>query len=164
MQATLVHCMLPFYWPCGIMIAGAPVPLPVIYIPIYYLSGHVGILFGLAICGVFIFPMIVTVNLTIDVKCMLTFINTILNAIRNNLDMFAENNKTLMKDMIKKRIEELENNSESLTKELQKIDIKISDVEEQIIFCGLQKEEIKARRKQQKAAKKAEKENKKGDE
>lgn len=164
MQATLVHCMLPFYWPCGIMIAGAPVPLPVIYIPIYYLSGPVGILFGLAICGVFIFPMIVTVNLTIDVKCMLTFINTILDAIRNNLDMFAENNKTLMKDMIKKRIEELENDSESLTKELQKIDIKISDVEEQIIFCGLQKEEIKERRRQRKAAKKAEKENKKGDE
>lgn len=153
-QATLVHCMLPMYWPCGIMISGVPIPLPVIYIPIYYLNGPIGILFGLAICGVFIFPMIVTVNLTIDVKCMLTSINTILDAIRNNLNMYEENNKTLMKDMIKKRIDALEQESQNMDKEIQKLDIQISDVEERIIFCGHQHEEIKRRRKEKKTKKK----------
>ena len=150
LQATLVHCMLPFYWPCGIMIAGAPLPLPVIYIPIYFLNGPVSVLFGLAICGVFIYPMIVTINFTIDTKCVITFINSILAMIRNNLDMIMDNMKLSMKDMIKLKIDELEKSSEDLNKQIQDIDIQISDTEEQIIFYGLQKEEIKKKRKNKK--------------
>ena len=51
-MATLVNCMIQIYWGTGMNIMGVPIPLPIIYLPIYYMPGSCGVLFGLGICGI----------------------------------------------------------------------------------------------------------------
>lgn len=61
--ATIVNCMLPMYWPTGIIISGVPIPMPIIYIPFNVINGRVTVVIGLGICGICPLPMILFANL-----------------------------------------------------------------------------------------------------
>jgi hypothetical protein len=61
--ATIVNCMLPMYWPTGLVITGVPIPMPIIYIPFVVINGRVTVVIGLGICGICPLPMLLFVNL-----------------------------------------------------------------------------------------------------
>jgi len=63
-MATLVNCMLPPFWGTGLVIAGAPLPLPIIFIPFFVVSGKVTIVIGLGLCGICPLPMLLFVNMS----------------------------------------------------------------------------------------------------
>ena len=60
--ATMVNCMLPIYWSTGLVIAGVPIPLPIIYLPFVVIKGRVTVVIGLGICGICPLPMLLFVN------------------------------------------------------------------------------------------------------
>jgi len=123
-QATLVNVLVPLYWSTGLIIMGAPLLLPIIYVPIYFLSGSVSVLFGLGICGIAIWPMILNINNT-------AFNSTTLIPI------------TLAIDFIKKKLNDMKGMGvKSLTvsaKPLIKLcDSEIYEIENQLDTVGLQ--------------------------
>jgi len=61
--ATIVNCTMPSYWATGIVIDGAPIPMPIIYIPYTVLYGRVTVVIGVGICGICTLPMLLFVNL-----------------------------------------------------------------------------------------------------
>lgn len=152
MQATIVHCMLPMYWPCGLLIAGAPLPLPVIYIPIIFIPGSVSMLIGLGICGIAIWPMIVLLNFSIDTNTILAPINAMLDKIREMLLSTETLQKNALHKAIEKQIDDLRKDGQDYDDDLRKIDIEISDLKEQILSNGVairrMEEDRKKRRKE----------------
>lgn len=154
MQATLVHCMLPMYWPCGLLIAGAPLPLPVIYIPIVFIPGSVSMLIGLGICGLAIWPMIVLLNFSVDTNTILVPINAMLDKIREMLLSTEKLQKNALHKSIEKKIEDLRKDGQDYDNDLRDIDIQINDLKEQILSNGVairrMNEERRNRRKEKK--------------
>ena len=152
MQATIVHCMLPMYWPCGLIIAGAPLPLPVIYIPIVFIPGSVSMLIGLGICGIAIWPMIVLLNFSIDTNTILAPINAMLDKMREMLLSTEKLQKNALHKAIEKQIDDLRKDGQDYDDDLRKIDIEISDLKEQILSNGVairrMEEDRKKRRKE----------------
>lgn len=142
--ASLTHCALYPYWGCGIIINGAPIQFPVIYIPIYYLDDRVGILFGIGICGLAIYPMIVPINFTEDVASILFPLNaiigmmtTILSSMKN---LATEGYKESLKKLIDKKQEQLKENND-----IERLQIKLNDMEEDMTGFGHIKDELKRR-------------------
>lgn len=140
--ATLVGCMLPFYWPCGLIIAGAPVPLPVIYVPIYFLSGGFSMLFGLGICGIAIWPMIVCINFTVNTKCIIQPVNFILDAIKQQGDIIMNISLNQMHESMRLKLDELKKKNADFDKEIQDLEIQIKDKKEEISGNGLIKRRV----------------------
>ena len=158
-QATIVHCMLPFYWSCGFLIAGVPLPLPVIYIPIYFLEGQMSILFGLGICGIAIYPMIVCINFTIDVRSIIFPLNMLIEKMEAMAKGIVENGKAGLREMVKKEIEKERESSKDYDEEMRKIDVEIADIKEEMVSLGMAKEYRRRKRKEQREARKNKKKN-----
>lgn len=140
--ATLVGCMLPFYWPCGLIIAGAPIPLPVIYVPIYFLSGSLSMLFGLGICGLAFWPMIVCINFSVDTKCVIQPINFILDAIKQQGDIIMNLSLNQMHESMQLKLDDLKKKNEDFDKEIQDLEIQIKDKKEEINGNGIIKRRV----------------------
>lgn len=131
-QATLMHCALPMYWGCGFLAAGAPIPMPVIYVPIYYLKGSVSMLFGLGICGIAIWPMIVCFNFTIETKCILQPVNMIIDKIRQNSNIILSKGMNNLNKSIKKQLDKVEENEKGVDEEIRQLEIDILNKKEEI--------------------------------
>lgn len=112
-MATLQNCIMPNYWSTGLLIAGAPMSLPIILIPIYCLNGPVTTVIGLGICGIAIYPMFLVVNMSDEIGAMLFPINMIIEATKQMLnDLKATQYKSLAlscKPMIKTLDEKIKN-------------------------------------------------------
>lgn len=146
LQATLVHCMLPMYWACGMIIMGAPLLLPVIYIPIYALKGDVTIVFGLGICGMFIYPMILFVNFNLEKRTIIPFINSLVNMLRNLARNIEDLTKKSIKGYAHKKMEDALKSSISYQQELEDVDIEISNAKEFLVGCGKARKEVSKKR------------------
>jgi len=141
-QATLVQLMLPMYWGCGLLVAGAPVPFPIIYIPIYFLSASVSCLFGIAICGLAIYPMIVCINFTLDAATILMPITMAMDELRNLTATMQTTTLNNLQDTIQKQIDSLKSGS-TYNEDLARINIKIHELEKQNISFGQIETKIK---------------------
>lgn len=147
-QATLVHCILPFYWPCGLNVAGSPIPLPVIYIPIYCLKGDVTMLFGLGICGMFIYPMILFVNFNMEVRSILVPINMVVTVVRELVQKLLSLCKGNLKSLAYHKMQELSDKTKNQEEELRRIDIEILNAKELANGLGRARKERKKKKKE----------------
>lgn len=148
--ATIVGCALPFYWPCGLIIAGAPIPLPVIYVPIYFLSGGFSMLFGLGICGIAVWPMIVCLNFTVDTKCIIQPVNFILDAIKQQGDIIKNLSMNKLNDSLKLKLDNLKEKNTDFDNEIRDLEIQIKDKKEEITGNGIIKRQVENARKKKK--------------
>lgn len=159
-QATLMHCIMPMYWSCGLIVAGAPIPMPVIYVPIYFLKGTFSMLFGLGICGIAIWPMILCVNFSLDTKTILAPINTILDKIKELSGEMITVGKNALNKSLEEQIYKISKNAENYDRELLQIDSDILDVRHQLTvnkgLIKIQIEKEKEKLKQQKNKKRGE--------
>ena len=110
-NATIVNCMFPAFWSAGLIIAGAPIYLPIIYMPFTVISGRVTVVIGMGICGICPYPMILFVNLSDTVGSMIPIINTnvdILKALIAKLPTLSVNPiKETIKRLIKHQDERI---------------------------------------------------------
>lgn len=116
--ATLVNCMLPMYWPTGFIAAGAPVKLPIIFIPFVVLSGRVITVIGLGLCGICPMPMVLFMNVG-DVP---GFIIPTMNIAVDMLKKLAEMSLNLGMDGVKQIVVGL----------IKAMDMKINDISDRI--------------------------------
>lgn len=94
-MATITGC-LPIYWSTGLILLGAPIPMPIIYTPIKSLKTKWGVIvIGLGICGIAISPLVLYVNLE----------NKAVSLIPNAVEIML--NKTL--GLLKKELVEAKN-------------------------------------------------------
>ena len=87
--ATIVNCMLPIYWGTGIIIAGAPIILPIIMLPFFVLPGRVTVVFGIGLCGVCPMPLILFVNLSNTKGTILIPLNILADTLKASLKQAA---------------------------------------------------------------------------
>ena len=143
--ATLTNTTLPIYWSCGLIAAGAPVPMPIIYIPIYYLDSKVSILFGLGICGISIYPMIVFMNFSTELASLIIPINMITDQLYKSLDDIKENAMNKLQEIPYTQMKELKESKKGIDDKIRKINMEISKIKEDVLSNGKVVKEIKKR-------------------
>lgn len=124
-NATLTNCMLPMYWGTGLVIAGAPIPLPIILVPIYYIPGKVGMLLGLGICGIAIWPMLLFVNVTSEDMSVMIPINLIIDMLKELLNKVKDLQLKSLSLAINGMIEHTNTRINEITQEIKNIDREI---------------------------------------
>jgi hypothetical protein len=80
--ATAVNCMMPVYWPTGLIIMGVPIPLPIIFIPFYVLPGRITTVFGLGICGICPLPLVLFINMSNIPGSVIFPLNTVVDVLQ----------------------------------------------------------------------------------
>ena len=123
--ATLVNCMLPMYWPTGLIIAGAPIPLPIIYLPIIVLKGRVTVVIGLGICGICPLPMLLFVNFGDFPGSLIPIINIVVDMLKGVSGMVMNGVNAPVKALIKAAIEQQD-------KKINELQQKKTDIKTQI--------------------------------
>lgn len=133
-MATIANCMMPMYWGTGIVISGAPILLPIIFIPIYPMPGRVTVLFGIGLCGMCPLPMIYFVNMSDTPGFMIPFINTLVDMLKQippkimniSNDIIKESLNTMVKGN-NERIDALKNSINEIDKEIKELSDGIND-------------------------------------
>lgn len=124
-MASLLNCALPIYWGTGLVIAGAPVSLPIILIPIYVLNGSCICVFGLGICGIAIWPMILFSNLSTNMMSYLIPVNMVIDMIKTTLSTTKEKSKMSIKPLFTAPIA-------TLDKQIKDTEQQIKDIKKEI--------------------------------
>ena len=127
--ATLVNVMLPIYWPTGINIAGVPIPLPIIYLPIIPLNiGPLIIVIGLGICGICPLPMILFANTGPTKKTVLIPIDLAIDFIEKLIAKIKAGQEPSIKAIINPLIKSLDNEINECIEEGENIEYQIAQV------------------------------------
>lgn len=126
-QATLVNTIVPIYWSTGLIIAGVTIPLPIIYVPIYFLSGSVSVLFGLGICGIAIWPMMAFINNTAYSTTTLLPITLAIDFIKKKLDELANSSVSTLSALVKPLILKCDDEIYQIEEDIKNVKIEISD-------------------------------------
>lgn len=85
-MATLVNCMLPIYWGTGFLVAGVPMPMPIILIPIHVVSGSCTCVIGISICGIWVDAMMIFSNMSANMSSFILPINMVIEMTNTMLD------------------------------------------------------------------------------
>ena len=123
--ATIVNCMLPMYWSTGLVIAGAPIKLPIIFIPIIVISKRVITVIGLGICGICPLPMILFMNIGDVPGYTIPFLNIIVDKLKAIPPKLANLGNDTIKGILKGLIKQSDN-------KINDINSKISDLNKTI--------------------------------
>lgn len=142
--ATLVNCMLPMYWATGLFSLGAPVSLPIIFIPSTVISGRVTVVIGVALCGLCPSPMFIFMNIGDIPGFIIPTLNIVVDTLKDTSSMLMNIGKSSVKETIKGLINQEDNNINNLNNE-----IKIAYQEILNLECGIKedKETLKSLRK-----------------
>lgn len=143
-EATLVGACLPYTWGVGIM-AAAPVFLPIIYIPIHFISSSCSILIGLGVCGITIYPMLVYFNLTDNYSSVIPLINMSIDEIRKVLQGYISSADLALNDISQAKIRQVERSMAALERQGEDIDGEINRLNRYMEEHPL-KDEMKIRR------------------
>lgn len=127
-MASLTNLMLPMYWSTGLIIAGSPIKLPIIYIPIVFIQGRVSVLIGIGICGIAIYPMFVFVNVGNINGSLLVPINMLIDMTIKKLKDLATKKRENMGGMLKPMIKTLDKEINQLNSELSDLDYQIETI------------------------------------
>lgn len=126
--ATLMNLSMPQYWSTGFVGPNGPVSLPVIMFPIFSISGRVIAVFGLGICGMYPYPLILLANTGTLPACIILPINTIIDMIQDKLKEFASKSvdelmgsAAMQLEAINQDIIKCENDIEEINKEIEQI-------------------------------------------
>lgn len=119
-MASMINCIMPQYWGTGIIIAGVPMMMPIILIPIYVWGKNTIHVLGLGICGIAIYPMLLISNMTGDMYSYLPPVNMVLDMAKEIVDnlkkqttpqlkMISESQINMYDELIKKTERDIEN-------------------------------------------------------
>ena len=120
-MATLVNCMLPMYWPTGLLIAGAPLPLPIIFIPIVVISSRVILVIGIGLCGICPMPMFLLMNVSDIPGFFIPILNTVVDMLKDLSAMTMKLADKSAKQMIIELIKKEDDNINKLNAEIKEI-------------------------------------------
>ena len=126
--ATIVNCMLPMYWPTGILIAGAPLPLPIIFIPIIVISGRVILVIGIGLCGICPMPMFLLMNVSDIPGFFIPILNTVVDMLKDLSAMTMKLADKSAKTMIAQLIKKEDDNINKLNDEISEIQRNIENL------------------------------------
>lgn len=127
-MATLVNCMLPMYWPTGILILGAPMPLPIIFIPIIVISGRVILVIGIGLCGICPMPMFLLMNVSDIPGFFIPILNTVVDMLKDLSAMTMKLADKSAKTMIAQLIKKEDDNINKLNEEISEIQRNIENL------------------------------------
>ena len=123
--ASMINCMLPQFWGTGLIVAGAPMMMPIILIPTYVFGKNTIHVLGIGICGLAIYPMLIISNMTGDVYSYLPVINIVLELTREMVNNIKQQTNSQLKlvsqsqiDKYDKLIKETEEEIEKVKKEI----------------------------------------------
>ena len=127
--ATIVNCMLPMYWPTGLVIAGVPIPLPIIYIPFVVIKGRVTVVIGLGICGICPLPMLLFVNFGDIPGSLIPALNIAVDTIKAMVSMIPSISVKPIKETIKQMIEAQDKKINDLKEKKSEIKMNIQNLQ-----------------------------------
>lgn len=127
--ATVVNCMLPIYWGTGIIIAGVPVILPIIMLPIFVLPSRVTVVFGIGLCGICPMPLILFVNLGNTKGSVLVPLNMLADTLKSTLRQVINSQKKVIDAAYVPVIKSLDNKINEYNAELDDIENKIHNLD-----------------------------------
>ena len=118
LHATLVNCMVPLFWATGLVIAGSPILLPIIYIPLVVIPGRTVCVLGLGLCGIIPMPMLLFVNAHNANSTIIVPLNVALDIIVMILERLGQLNfnglNALLTPLIKNLDREIQNYEDML--------------------------------------------------
>ncbi len=126
--ATIVNCMLPIYWGTGMIVAGAPVILPIIMLPIFVLSGRVTVVFGMGICGMFPMPLILFVNMSNTKASVLIPLNILVDTLKKTLKQVINSQQKVISLAYQPSIAALDAEITKIKSDLDNLDDKIHNI------------------------------------
>lgn len=117
------------YLSTGLIIMGAPIPLPIIYIPIVVINtkGLIMVI-GLGICGIAIYPMTLFVNTSSEYATIIIATMMILDALRQSFEEQLNDMNESVVVIANQLIKELENENKDLESQIIEINIQIDDI------------------------------------
>ena len=127
--ATIVNCMLPMYWPTGIIISGVPIPMPIIYIPFNVINGRVTVVIGLGICGICPLPMILFANLSDIPGSLIPSINISIDILKGLVSKIPSLSVKQIKPAIKEMIIKQDDKINELNKRKKEIQNNIKNLQ-----------------------------------
>lgn len=126
--ATLVNCMLPMYWPTGMLVAGAPLKLPIIFIPIIVLCSRVILVIGIGLCGIVPMPMFLLMNVSDIPGFAIPILNTMVDMMKGLSSMIMSLGQKSVKEMIKIAIKKEDDKINQINDEIKKINQEITNL------------------------------------
>ena len=120
--------MVPAYWATGILIAGAPMTLPIIFIPIFVLHSRVILVIGIGLCGICPMPMFLLMNVGDIPGFAIPILNTVIDMLNNFSKMTMDLAKKSIKEMIKQLIQKEDDNINKLNDEIKELCIAIDNL------------------------------------
>lgn len=126
--ASLVNCMLPIYWSTGFIIAGTPVLMPILYVPLVVVSGRVSMVMGMGICGVCVLPMILFVNPSKVNGSVIIPVNVIVDTVLKMLNKITSFQMPSIEALFAPMIKALESDIMSSKEVYDDIDFQIDEV------------------------------------
>ena len=127
--ATIVNCMLPMYWPTGLVIIGVPIPMPIIYIPFAVIKGRVTVVIGLGICGICPLPMLLFVNFSDIPGSLIPAINIAIDTLKGLVSMIPSLSIQPIKETIKGMITAQDNKINDLREKKNEIKRNIQNLQ-----------------------------------
>lgn len=147
--ATVVNCMLPIYWGTGIIIAGVPVILPIIMLPIFVLPGRVTVVFGIGLCGICPMPLILFANLGNSKASILVPLNILGDTLKKTIQQAMSKLKdTTLKAAYAPIILSMEAKINQYNKEVDNIEMEIHNINSAIKENKKAMRNIRKRRKE----------------
>ena len=127
-MATLVNCMMPIYWSTGLLIAGTPLLLPIVYIPICVIPGRIITVIGIGLCGIMPSPMVLFANLSGLNGCILIPLNFIVDTIIKQLNTLKSQQYKTVEISMEPMLASLDNEINSIQQDLLNLDYQIQEV------------------------------------
>ena len=126
--ATLVNCMLPMYWPTGFIAAGAPVKLPIIFLPFIVISSRVITVIGIGLCGICPMPMILFMNVGDLPGSAIPVMNIAVDMLKKLAEMSIELGVDGIKSILVGLIKAMDLKINDIDSKIQKIDMDIHNM------------------------------------
>ena len=145
--ATIVNCMLPMYWSTGLVILGAPIRLPIIFIPIVVISKRVITVIGLGICGICPLPMVILMNIGDVPGCTIPFMNIIVDKLKALPPKLANLGNEAIKSIVKGLIKQSDNKINDINARITELNRKIQNLD---VGVETNKETLRALKKKNK--------------
>lgn len=126
--ATIANCMLPMYWSTGLVVAGSPVKLPIIFIPIIALSKRVITVIGIGLCGVCPLPMVLFMNVGDVPGYTIPALNLLVDKLRKLPPKLADTGNEIIKVTLKSLIKSADNEINEINSQISELDKKIRNI------------------------------------
>ena len=128
LMATLVNCMVPIYWGTGIIIGGAPIMLPIIYIPFVVIPGRTICVIGLGLCGIVPMPMLLFVNASNTNSTIILPLNIAIDLVVKLLGKMGQVNFSSLQLMLNPLIKALDREIQGSEDELLDLDYQRDEI------------------------------------